>query len=122
MNPVGLLFASVLAAPLLAAPPATPVKPVSDTYHGVTVTDNYRWLENWDDAAVKAWSNAQNVSARSVLDALPHVAEIRARVTEILSAQSISYGDLHFIGGKLFAIKRQPPKQQPFLVVMDSPL
>ena len=122
MNPTRLLLAASLASAAYAAVPVTPTKPVSDSYHGATVTDAYRWLEDWNDPAVKAWSETQNTHARGVLNALPHVEEIRTRVTEILSAQSISYGGLHFAGGQLFAIKRQPPKQQPFLVVMDSPL
>lgn len=122
MNPTRLLATLVLTATAFAAPPATPTKPVTDILHGVTVTDAYRWLEDWNDPAVKAWSEAQNTHARGVLNALPHVDAIRSRVTEILSAQSISYGGLEFAGGQLFAIKRQPPKQQPFLVVMASPL
>ncbi len=119
--PLASLVFTAFALSLHAAPPEAPKKPVTDTYHGVTVTDDYRWLENWDDPAVKAWSDAQNVAARSVLDNIPHIDAIRARVTEILSAQSISYGGLHAVGGKLFALKRQPPKQQPFLVLLDSP-
>lgn len=118
------LITSVLclvAAPLLAAPPVAPVKIVTDTYHGVAVDDPYRWLENWNDPAVQSWSTAQNDHARGVLNTLPHVAEIRTRVTEILSARSVSYGSLRFAGGQLFAMKRQPPKQQPFIVVMASP-
>ncbi|MCX6908842.1 MAG: S9 family peptidase, partial [Verrucomicrobia bacterium] len=113
-----LIAALALAAP----PPASPQKPVTDIYHGVAVVDPYRWLEDWNDPAVKAWSDEQNRHARATLDALPNVADIRARVTQILSARSISYGELIFEGGRLFAMKRQPPKQQPFLVVMDSPL
>ena len=123
MNPTRLLLASAfIASAAFAAAPVTPTKPVTDSYHGVTVVDSYRWLEDWNDPAVKTWSETQNTHARGVLNALPHVEEIRTRVTEILSAQSISYGGLRFAGGQLFAIKRQPPKQQPFLVVMDSPL
>src|ERR1041385_1886185 len=99
-----LAFASVAFA---VDVPKTESKPVTDVYHGVSVVDPYRWLENWDDPAVKAWSEAQNAAARGVLNALPHVAEIRALVTEILSAQSISYGDPHFAGGRLFIEKRQ---------------
>jgi prolyl oligopeptidase len=105
-----------------ATPPSTPAKPVTDTYHGVEVVDPYRWLENGSDPAVQAWSNAQNAYARGVLDALPHVDEIRRRVTQVLSAQSIAYYDLAAKGGRLFAMKRQPPKQQPFLVAMQSAL
>src|SRR5262245_660615 len=36
-------------AAALPAPPETPKKPVSTTYHGVKVTDDYQWLENWSD-------------------------------------------------------------------------
>ncbi|HVU24423.1 MAG TPA: prolyl oligopeptidase family serine peptidase [Opitutus sp.] len=115
-----LLFATAAFAARFQPPP-TPAHPVTDTYHGVTVTDPYRWLENWDDPAVKAWSAAQNTAARAVLDSLPHVDAIRERVTAILSAQTTSYSSLKAAGGKLFALKRQPPKQQPFIVVMDSP-
>ena len=43
--------------------PSTPKKPVVDTYHGVTVTDDYRWLEDGADPKVKAWSDAQNARA-----------------------------------------------------------
>ena len=36
-------------------------------------------------------------------------------------AKTYSYGGFKYIDGKLFAIKRQPPKQQPFLLVMNWP-
>ncbi len=121
-NPVLPLLVTLCSVAFAAEPPTTPQKPVTDTYHGVSVVDPYRWLENWNDPAVKQWSEAENAYARSVLDKLPHVEEIRARVTEVLSAQTVSY--FHLVGThrQLFAMKRQPPKQQPFLVVMDSPL
>jgi prolyl oligopeptidase len=121
MRLIQFLLLTATASHLVAAPPSTPAQPVTDTYHGVNVVDPYRWLENWDHPAVKTWSDAQNTHARAKLDALPNVAAIRQRVTEIYSAQSISYGGIEFTGGQLFAIKRQPPKQQPFLVVMSSP-
>jgi prolyl oligopeptidase len=116
------LAAGTLAAGTLGVqPPQTPKRPVSDTYHGESVVDPYRWLEDWNDPQVKAWSEAQNAYARSVLDGLPNVEKIRARVTQVMDATSVSYGSLESAGGKLFALKRQPPKQQPFLVIMDSP-
>jgi prolyl oligopeptidase len=75
-------------------PPQTPAIPVTNTYHGVQVTDPYRWLEDWSDKRVQSWSNRQNAYARSVLDNLPCVRELRARVTEILTARSVSYYSL----------------------------
>ena len=120
--PIIAFVLCLAVSPLIAAPPVAAVKVVTDTYHGVAVDDPYRWLEDWNDPAVQSWSTAQNTHARSVLDTLPPVAEIRARVTAILSARSVSYGSLRFESGRLFAMKRQPPKQQPFLIVMDSAL
>lgn len=110
----------LLTAPALAAPPETPVRGVTDTYHGVRVHDPYRWLEDWSDPEVKAWSAAQNDYARARLDNLPHRDQIRARLTELLSAPVTRWNDLHETGGRLFAVITQPPRQQPFLAVMDS--
>ncbi|HYE03698.1 MAG TPA: prolyl oligopeptidase family serine peptidase [Phycisphaerales bacterium] len=120
---LGAVLAVLAPAPLTGAgdPPAAPKRPVTNEYHGTRVVDEYQWLENWDDPEVKAWSEAQNRHARGVLDSLPHVPEIRTRVTEVLTAPTVSYGGLAVRGDRLFAIKRQPPKQQPFLIVMDSP-
>src|SRR5262249_17363046 len=65
----------------------------------------------------KAWSEAQNRHARSVLDALPDVAAIRARVTEIASAQIPKSSDLSWRGGRLFMSRSVPPKQHPGIAV-----
>jgi prolyl oligopeptidase len=103
-----------------AEPPETPQRPVVDSYHGVDVTDPYRWLEDNDDAEVRAWSETQNVHARSILDSLPNVDAIRESVTAIMSAEFPSYWDARYRGGKYFAVKSQPPKQQPMIIVVDS--
>lgn len=105
----------------VATLPETKKQPVKDVYHGVEVIDDYRWLEDGNDPNVRKWSDAQNAYARSVLDKLPHVREIRARVTEIMSAKTVSYGSLAYRKGMLFAIQREPPKEQPFLIVTSSP-
>ncbi len=114
----------VLAAvdlPSDAAPPRAARKPVSDTYFGEAVQDDYRWLEDWNDPDTRAWSEAQNAFTRSVLDRLPAVEAIRERVRQIATFPSPSYGSLVRRGETLFAIKNEPPKQQPFLVVVKSP-
>jgi prolyl oligopeptidase len=115
--PILFLLSLATAA---AMPPETPKKPVTDVYHGVSIADDYRWLEDWNDPAVRQWSDAQNAHARSVLDTLPHVAAIRARVTEIMSARTVSFTGVEYRKGTFFAIQREPPKQQPFLIVLTS--
>jgi prolyl oligopeptidase len=101
-------------------PPVADKLPVTDAYHGVAVVDDYRWLEDGDDPQVRAWSQAENAYARSILDGLPGREAIAQRVAEIMSAETVSYYGVAHRGGKFFAMKHQPPKQQPFLVVSDS--
>ncbi len=103
-------------------PPAAAKKPVKDTYWGKDVVDDYRWLEDPNDPAVQTWSDAQNAFARKHLDAAPHYAELRAKIAAIVEHRSKDYFDLVWRGGQLFAFESEPPKQQPFLVAMKSPM
>ena len=117
------LFATVLLAGCslaIAAPPQTPKKPVTDTYHGVQVVDDFRWLENSDSQEVKAWSEAQNAHAHAALAKLPGVTPIREKLTRILGAKRVTHSQVRALGGKLFALRKQPPKQQSFLVLLTA--
>jgi prolyl oligopeptidase len=100
--------------------PETPKRPVTDEYQGVKVTDDYRWLENWDDPEVKQWSAAQNARSREYLDHLAARPAIKERLQQLMGAGSASYYRLQFRAGMLFAMKYQPPQQQPTLVVLRS--
>jgi prolyl oligopeptidase len=117
---LALATVATISFALAADVPATPKKPVSDTYHGVTVTEDYRWLENANDPAVQKWTADQNHLCRGVLDKNPDLAALRARLKHLLTDPSPSYGDMQMRGGILFALKRQPPKEQPFLIAMRS--
>jgi prolyl oligopeptidase len=115
---VGTVAAMTL--PPLAPPPTTPKKPVTDHYGTLSVVDDYRWLEDGRDPAVHAWADAQNERARKFLQAVPGREQLAAQLTAIASHRSPSYFDLKFCGGVIFARKREPPKQQPGLVVRTS--
>lgn len=122
MDTVWIRIASLtLAATAFAQPPATPKKPVTDVYFGTSVTDDYRWLENGSDPAVRAWSDAENGYARKFLDALPARTAISDQLKKLYSQPSPRYFQLHASGGLIFALKRQPPKEQPLLVALRSP-
>jgi prolyl oligopeptidase len=101
--------------------PQTPKQPVTDEYQGVKVEDPYQWLEKDDDPAVKGWSDAQNQRTRAYLDKLPDRAPIEKQLTEWFAKTSPSYSSLVSRPGILFALKFQPPKQQPMLVTLASP-
>jgi prolyl oligopeptidase len=100
--------------------PQTPKKPVTDEYQGVKVEDNYQWLEQDDDPAVKAWSDAQSRQTREYLDKLPDRAAIEKQLTDWYAKTSPSYSGIVSRPGILFARKFQPPKQQQMLVTLAS--
>jgi prolyl oligopeptidase len=117
---VGLL---ALGAGLVFAadtPPPAPRRPVVDVYHGVKVVDDYRWLENYSDPAVRTWSGEENAYARRYLDALPMRDQVAKELSKLYDAPSTRYTDLESRGGMLFALKFEPPKQQPMLVTLDE--
>jgi len=110
----------LIGTTLLAQPPTAEKRPVTDTYQGVAVTDDYRWLENPSDPAVKKWSDAENGAARKYLDGLPARAAVYEELKKLYSQQSVRYSVLISRGGILFAMKTQPPKEQPALVTLKS--
>ena len=110
------------------AQPATPVEPVKDDYHGVELTDPYRWLEGSAapevgddealDARVRDWSLAQNEYTRSRLDGLPGRDALEARITPLMEIGDIG---LPQVRGKLhFYSERKGDEAQPVLYVRDG--
>ena len=99
--------------------PGAPKKPVVDTYHGIEVVDDYRWLEDAGDPAVKQFVAEQNQRSRAYLDRQPMRNAMLARLKE-LHLRSASYYGLVQRGNHLFAMKDQPPKNHPLLVVMNQ--
>jgi prolyl oligopeptidase len=97
--------------------PPTAKRPVNDTYQGVVVSDDYRWLEDGNAADVKAWIAAQNQFARAYLDAIPQRPEIGRRVSELLRARAVRRSAFE-LRGQLFALKDAPANNQAQLVVM----
>jgi prolyl oligopeptidase len=99
--------------------PQTARKPVTDSFHGTPVTEEYRWLENGKDPAVREWSLEQLQVTRGVLDALPALPQLKARLKDLYGTAPVRYSEF-FQRGAFFALKYQPPRNQPFIVVMKS--
>ena len=104
------------AAPGAAAnePPATPVKPVTETLHGEEMVDNYRWLEG--DAEGKLtdqvieWTDRQNAHTRAVLDGLPGRQALEARLRELMEVPVISTPERR--GARYFYSRREGGQAQ----------
>lgn len=96
--------------------------PVAETFHGVRVVDEYRWMEDDSSPQVKAWVRDENALTRKFLDAVPQRKEIARRVHDLLSSTTISRYSIAYRGGVVFALKYAPPKNQPALVVIPATL
>ena len=53
-----VLLGAAVAPAAAQTLPATPKRPVVDTYFGQKVTDNYRWLEDLKSPETQAWFKA----------------------------------------------------------------
>ena len=107
--------------PSLEAAPAAAKQPVTDVFDGIKVQDDYRWMEELNDPKVKAWADKQNERAQKFLNALPGRAQLAAQIKKLITATppNVAYADV--VANKIFALKFDPAKQQPFLVVLNSP-
>src|SRR5438552_7868756 len=111
---VAILITSSLS--FAETPPPTARRPAETTLHGTTVREDYRWLESLDDPEVRRWLEAQNRYTRGWLAKSPSVAAITERVRAIELFAAPRYGVQAFRGGRWFLRKRQPPRQQPWVV------
>src|SRR6185436_7863302 len=100
--------------------PETKHKSVTDEYHGIQIEDPYRWLEEAKDPEVRAWTAAQNRLMRETLDAVPQRSAFYEQLQKIYGEASPEYYALQVRAGQIFAIKKQPPLQQPMLVALTS--
>lgn len=94
--------------------------PVTDTYHGVEVTEDYRWLENASSAETIAWTRSQRQRTRDYFDGIAWRDALRTRVARLLRADRTRYGRPVSGGSTFFALKEQSPRQRPFLVALTD--
>jgi prolyl oligopeptidase len=115
---LGLAAASAAFAQLPAIPTAR--EPVTNTYHGVAVVDDYQWLEDAASPAVRDWTRRQNECTRAWFDKLEFHDGLEQELSELIADESASYGLVDCRGGIIFATRFKPPAQQPVLVRLKS--
>jgi prolyl oligopeptidase len=102
----------------MTPPPYSAVEPVTEIFHGVSVTDPYRWLEDQDSPRTRAWIEEQTRYARSYLDNIPGRERIRERIREFLAVET--YDSLQISGSCYFFRKRLPDQEQPCIFMREG--
>ncbi len=105
--------------PAVLAPPTTLVEPVTETLHGVEITDPYRWLEDQNSPRTRAWLEEQTAYTRAYLDTIPGREQIRERVRELMAFKEV-ISEPWNVGDRYFFLKRQEDREQPVIVMRNG--
>ena len=108
-----------VCARALDAPPAAPIRPVTDDHFGTPTVDNYRYLEDLKDPQVQSWMKAQADYTRAILDALPGRQALLERVHELANADT-RRGRFVQRGQRYFYLVTEPNAAQPKLFYRDG--
>lgn len=110
-------------SPLHAMPapltyPASPTVNQIDNYHGVSVADPYRWLEDPDSPESRAWIEAQNQVTFGFLENIPARDRIQKRLTQLWNFERYSIPFKQ--GGRYFYFKNDGLQNQSVLYTQPS--
>lgn len=114
MKKVFLLIAVIiLAQPALAQYnyPTTKTIEVNDTYHGTTITDSYRWLEDVKNPEVLNWFKTQAEYTNTEMAKIPNQDKLIQEFQQLDAMRSVSYSSISKVGGNYFYKKRLPSEQ-----------
>ncbi len=121
-KPVAIAILSTLAATLAVAQPMkypeTRKVEQIDNYHGTTVADPYRWLEDDNSAETKAWVKAQNEVSEKFLTAIPQRNAIRKLYTDLYNFEK--FGIPAKEGKRYFWTRNDGLQQQSVLYTAAS--
>jgi prolyl oligopeptidase len=89
-----------------------------DVYHGLSIADPYRWLEDTDSPETKAWVEAENRLSDSFLASIPERPAIKNRLTQIWNFAR--YTAPFKEGGRYFYFVNTGLQNQSVLYVQDG--
>ena len=98
--------------------PATQKGTQQDVYHGTSIADPYRWLEDANSAETKAWVDAQNQVTQSFLAQIPERETIKQRLTKLWNYER--YGVPYKESGRYFYSRNDGLQNQAVLYTMKS--
>jgi prolyl oligopeptidase len=89
-----------------------------DDYHGTLVADPYRWLEDPDSEATKAWVEAENKVSFAYLEAIPARERIKERLTQLWDYEK--YGVPFKKGARYFYFKNDGLQNQSVFYTLTT--
>lgn len=89
-----------------------------DDYHGTTVADPYRWLEDPDSPDSQAWIKAQNQLTMGYLAEIPERQRLRDRITELWNYEKL--GTPFKRGDRYFYFKNDGLQNQSVLYTLPA--
>lgn len=98
--------------------PETAQDQQSDIYHGIEVKDPYRWLEDPDSEATRAWVAAQNKVTTDYLSQISSREDIKSRLTQLWNYEK--YSSPFKRGDRYFYFKNDGLQNQNLLYTLDS--
>ena len=99
-------------------PPLTERREIVETLHGVEIRDPYRWLEDQEAPETRAWIDAQNAYADTVLQSLPGRDELKTLAATVLEVDVIGLPTER--GGRYFYSRRRADQDLSVLYVRDG--
>ena len=90
----------------------------NNDYHGITISDPYRWLENIDSKETTQWVLEQNNITYNYLNSLPYRDEIKEQLTKLYDYPRISTPFKK--GNKNFYYKNSGLQNQSVLFYKES--
>jgi prolyl oligopeptidase len=119
MKPIACLVVAVaVAAAAQLRPPVTKRIPVTDTIHGVQITDPYRWLENQTSPETRKWIDAQNRYSDAVLKNQPSRPYLKRKLSQMLKIEHVGAPSQR--NDRFFFSRQRPQDEQAILYYRDG--
>ena len=118
MLPLGAGIAEPVEAPQIPPAPETMVEAVEEVLHGVTIADPYRWLEDQQSPATRAWIDRQNNHTDEILRKFAGRDVIARRLGELMKVDSVSLPVAR--GTRYFFSKQEAGRDLPVICLRDG--
>lgn len=113
-----VLFISCARTKYAIVYPQTPQTNHVDYYHGVAVSDPYRWLEDIESPQVKKWIQDQNKITFDFLSKIPEREKIKQRMTQLWNYER--FGVPFKKGGRYFYSRNDGLQNQNVIYTVEK--